>query len=89
MTCRSAQVNDMKEKHCRDERLRLGMDEVVSRIFGHTLCYCRKPFSAHNIHAGKFILWNRDAKLAAIGSAIWCRKKLLELLRADPPKERK
>lgn len=56
---------------CRDERLRLGMDEPIMRVNGHLLVYCVK-----DMHRGCWVAWKPSGELLAIGSAAFVRAKM-------------
>lgn len=65
---------------CRDERLRLGMDEIIDSSPTYMLVHVLGAFGPKNIHAGNWILWGDDGRcLAVSGSEEWARRRIHEL----------
>ena len=60
---------------CRDERLRLGLDQLIERTPDYTLVKC-----VAELHDGHWILWAATGKCEAIGPEDWCRKQLKRLI---------
>lgn len=61
---------------CRAERLRTGQDVIVEETPEYTLVRCVGKFSATNLHAGKWILWDAPGNCVAVGPEEWTRKVL-------------
>lgn len=67
---------------CRDERLRLAMDEIVEQTIDYTLVRC---LANGGLHAGQWILWDGHGKCYAIGPEEWTRKMRDRLLEGQVP----